>query len=309
MRLPLRHRPPAGPAPLRRCAYLELLAEALVGIPLGPAAAAVASPRSRGRHGNALQWHLGLPSHDARDELDWEDRIEIKLVTVWARRSVEAPEVACDKLKVCDITVDPWRKLSNVLFVPVDRLTRVVVGAHLFHLGAAALGRLAQAWDRDPHFEQPALFVEAREQRGRSAPAYYLSPSWLAAEGVLPSASPAIFGFDLAWWAQARTEHGRDPLITLLDGARQEVPCPRCGGPLHFTPERVAEQGWSPARHGMPVEGACAVSPHVVVAARRLRPSVAVTVDEFAAAVESRVPREKVWRLADRVNEPEDHEH
>jgi hypothetical protein len=31
--------------------------------------------------------------------------------------------------------------------------------------------------------------------------------------------------------------------------------------------------------------------------------------DEFAAAVEARMTRETLWRLADRVEEPEDHLH
>ena len=60
MRLPLRHQPPRVDAPRRRCRHLELLAEAARGLPLKPAADALIGARGRGRHGNALQWHLGL---------------------------------------------------------------------------------------------------------------------------------------------------------------------------------------------------------------------------------------------------------
>ncbi|MCA9688062.1 MAG: hypothetical protein KC636_00520, partial [Myxococcales bacterium] len=69
-----------------RCAYLEALIEAALGLPLAPAAELVTPARSRGRFGNALQWHLGLEPHDGAATLDWEDRIEIKMVSVWRRR-------------------------------------------------------------------------------------------------------------------------------------------------------------------------------------------------------------------------------
>ena len=309
MRLPLRHRPPSQPEPLRRCAHLEDLAEALVGVPLGSAARRVASRRSRGRHGNALQWHLGLSSHDAAAHLDWEDRIEIKLVTVWGRGTQDEPGVGCDKLKVCDVGIDPWHKLANVLFVHADRLTRVVVGAHLFHLDAPRLERLAVAWDEDPHFGHPPLFVEAREQEGRRAPAYYLSARWLESEGILPRPCSPIFDFDPAWWNATRREHGRDPLLTLADRPLAQLRCPRCGGPITVDQDRLAERGWAPARHGMPLGDACALAGHAVVDATRLRASRAATQEEFAAALEQRVEPDRVWRLADRVPEPEDHLH
>jgi hypothetical protein len=81
MRLPLRHPPPGVDAPLRRCAYLEALAEASLGLCLAPAAALVATASARGRVGNALQWHFGLDANDSSEQLDWEDSVEIKLVS------------------------------------------------------------------------------------------------------------------------------------------------------------------------------------------------------------------------------------
>src|SRR6187399_2221717 len=105
MRLGLRHPPPEQDAPPARCAHLEALAEAAIGLPLGPAAARVASMRSRGRYGNALQWHFGLAAHDSAARLDWEDRIEIKLVSVWRRGLAD---VGTDKVKICDARIDPW---------------------------------------------------------------------------------------------------------------------------------------------------------------------------------------------------------
>ena len=136
MRLPLRHPPPASDTPLRRCAHLDALADRSLGLGLAPAAALVAGPRARGRFGNALQWHFGLEPHDSSEQLDWEDRVELKLVSLWRRR--EGP-LACDKLKVCDLTMDPWRKLGNVLWVFVDRMTRVIVGHRFTRLAGALL--------------------------------------------------------------------------------------------------------------------------------------------------------------------------
>jgi hypothetical protein len=308
MRLPLRHPPPGVDAPLRRCAHLEALAEASVGVPLGPAAALVASRHSRGRHGNALQWHFGLSPHDAEGLLDWEDRIEIKLVSVWRRGAGGDRGVGCDKLKVCDIGIDPWRKLSNVLWVFADRLTRVVVGARAWRLAGAARARLETAWDADPHFGEPTLFVEAREQGGRRAPAYYLAARWFVDEGLLPLA-PGIFPFDPRWWNRVRREHGRDPLATIVADDAQDVVCPRCGGPIvHDTAQRRAT-GWAPARHGLPMDGICAGTGHFVLAAGQLAASRVQTPLEFRTAIEGRVERSKTWRLADRVPEPEDHGH
>mgnify|MGYP007032564897 CR=1 FL=1 len=280
-------------------------------MPLGPAAALVASRRSRGRHGNALQWHLGLSPHDGDATLDWEDRIEIKLVSVWARGARGERGLGCDKLKVCDVGIDPWHKLSNVLWVFADRLTRVVVGASLWQLQGAGRTRLETAWHADPHFGDPLLFVEAREHDGKRAPAYYLAARWFLEEGLLPTeVPPGVFPFDARWWNEVRREHGFDPLATLVSRSETGmVRCTRCGGPIHYDPARIADAGWSPARHGMPMEGPCALSGHFAVDAERLIASRIQTPEEFRAAVEGRTARCATWRLADRVEEPEDHLH
>ncbi|MCA9651919.1 MAG: hypothetical protein H6712_28565 [Myxococcales bacterium] len=306
MRLPLRHPPPEHDPPRRRCAHLEALARAAVGLPLGAAADLVAPGRSRGRHGNALQWHLGLAPHDADARLDWEDRIEIKLVSVWLRGGA----VVCDKLKVCDLGVDPWHKLSNVLWVFADRLTRVVVASRSSCLRGDARRRLAVSWSLDPHFEQPDLFVEARERAdGTAAPAYYLSARWLRGEGLLPAAGPGIFPFDSRWWGQTRQEHGREPLISVaLDPGGQQR-CRRCGGPIRFSAEVLAADGWAPAHHGMPMGAQCAPRGHVVVDGRRLLLPAEIPPEDMLDALEKRIAPDAVWRLSERIPEPDDHLH
>jgi hypothetical protein len=306
MRLPLRHPPPDRDPPLHRCAHLEGLARAAVGLPLAPAAELVASDRSRGRHGNALQWHLGLAPHDAEARLDWEDRIEIKLVSVWLR----AGAVVCDKLKVSDIGIDPWHKLSNVLWVFADRLTRVVVGSRTWSLRGRARQRLAHAWALDPHFDQPELLLEARERAdGSASPSYYLAARWLADEGLLPPPGPGIFPFDARWWQQTRAEHGHDPLLSVaLDpGGRQR--CRRCGGPLQFSPEAVAAAGWAPAHHAMPMGRQCAPRGHFVVDGRQLLMPAELPAEDVLDALEQRISQDAVWRLSERVPEPDDHLH
>lgn len=305
MRLPLRHAPPGRDAPARRCAHLELLAEHAVGLPLGAAAELVAAGRSRGRHGNALQWHLGLEPHDGLATLDWEDRIEIKLVTVW--RAGEDRHITCDKLKVCDVTVDPWAKLSNVLWVFADRITRMVVGHRFWRLAGPARERLERSWTLDPHFDRPDLFVEAREQDGRSAPAYYLAARWFVAEDLLPQDAAGVLPVDARWWTEARSASGgRDPLITCVAGADAAAVCPRCDGPLTFDARRLGERGWSPARHGMPLGDACATREHVVVHRGHLAGTFTA---EAEAALVGTVDRDRIVRLADGVLEPEDHLH
>lgn len=308
MRLPLRHPPPSADTPLRRCAHLEALAESALGLGLAPAAALVAATHARGRIGNALQWHFGLDPHDSSEQLDWEDRIELKLVSVWRRGD---GRLACDKLKVCDITADPWRKLGNVLWVFADRMTRVVVGHRFTHLAGPIRSSLASAWDHDPHFDRPALFVEAREQDERQAPAYYLSAAWLA-EHVLAKDLPGTFRFDAKWWSEARG-HGRrlrDPLLALWRGESSPLACPRCGGPLRVEVDRLRSEQWSPALHAMPLGPDCGLRAHAVVAASGLPLAPgALGFDDLVLAVESRVAASQVHRLSDRVLEPDDHEH
>lgn len=309
MRLPLRHPPPGRDAPPVRCAYLSALAEHSLGLALGPAAELVAPLGSRGRYGSALQWHFGLEPHDGLDHLDWEDRIELKLVSVWRTRD---GALACDKLKVSDLTIDPWRKLGSVLFVFADRLTRVIVGHRFFRLAGPTRERLEAAWGQDPHFERPALFVEAREQEERQAPAYYLSAAWFRDEAVLPAAPPGAFPFDARWWSSARAgARGREPLATLWRGeGGGALACPRCGGPVRADLARVAADGWAPAIHAMPFGDACALRGHYVLAASRLALGPgAPGRTGLEAALEGRLAADCVERLSDHVLEPEDHLH
>ncbi len=273
--------------------------------------------RGRGRHGNALQWHFGLDLHDARPEPDWEGRIEIKLVSVWRRPD---GRLACDRNKVCDGSVDPWAKLANVLFVFADRLTRVVLGHRFVHLAGERLERLARTWVQDPHFDRPDLMIESRDARsgprGRPtmAPAYYLSARWFEHEGLLPVEPVAIgLPFDSLWWTRIRREHAnRDPLITLAR-VEPEHPtstlCPRCQGRLEVELDQVRVQGWAPAIHRMPLSGACALRGHAVVDARLLPLPAAASEREQIAAIESWLPERSLWRLADRIPEPDDHGH
>ena len=309
MRLPLRHPPLEADARLRRCAYLEALAEHARGLALGPAADLVAPRGSRGRHGSALQWHFGLQPHDGLDHLDWEDRIELKLVSVWRGRD---GALGCDKLKVCDLSIDPWHKLSNVLWVFADRLTRVVVGHRFTCLEGQVRERLESAWGLDPHFDQPPLFVEAREQADRQAPAYYLSAAWFRAEGLLPRALAGVMPFDPRWWSSARASgRGRDPLVTLWRGEPQgQLHCPRCGGPIHADNERLARDGWSPAVHAMPFGDRCGLRGHYALAASSLslgtgEPGRA----ELEAALQGLLEPDQVERLSDHIVEPDDHLH
>jgi hypothetical protein len=298
VRLPLTHPPPAEPATPARCAYLELLARAAVGLPLGAAAAALSSARSRGRHGNALQWHLGLAAHDANAEPDWEGRIELKLVTVWRARG----RVVCDKLKVCDAEIDPGRKLANVMFVLADRTTRVVVGHRAFTLQGPAWAQLAASWHADLHFDAPSLFMESRQGRGGASPAYYVSAAWLSAfvlhepPGVLePLRAAPLSG---------------EPLVTLVEGdGSARVPCPRCGGPLTFEFTVLRRRGLAPAHHGMPLAGACAIRPHIVVERGRVPASSVLGVDDRDAALQGACAPERIARLVDLVPEPLDHGH
>lgn len=296
MRLPLQHAPPASPPPRMLCEYLVRLARAAYGLQLGPAANLIASSRSRGRHGNALQWHLGLEGHDARTAPDWEGRIEIKLVTVW--RSGGA--LVCDKLKVCELQIDPWHKLANVLFVFADRLTRTVVGHRLVHLSGDARDRLVRAWDVDPHFGAPDLFVESRQSEGGMSPAYYLSAAWLLA-CVVPRTLPGVFD------APRRVAHGGDPVLTVV--ATDPVVCPRCAAAMRFDAATLSARGCAPVHHGLPLPAGCGARQHVVVGAAHLVAPAIGTQQEQHAALHGTIPRERVTRLADLVAEPDDHGH
>lgn len=304
MRLPVRHNPPEHDAMLRRCAYLDLLCEAAVGLPLGPAARALTTERSRGRYGNALQWHLGLEPHDGRAELDWEDRIELKIVTVWRRLD---GSVVSDKLKVCDATIDPGRKLSNVRWVFVDRLTRVVLGCAHTHFSGEFAQTLRAQWFRDPHFERPTLFVEARESGGTSAPAYYLSAQFLRQIGVVREI-PGTSHFDTKLWSAVRRETGRAPLLALAPlGGDRDIGCPRCAGRLRFDPEVLQARGVVRAQHTMPLGDACATRGHLVI-----RPDLELPATPVASNRELRAGLQAVgglFRLSERILEPDDHGH
>lgn len=309
MRLPLRHPPPNRDAPLRRCRHLACLAEAARGLPLGPAAAALTHARGRGRHGNALQWHFGLDVHDAAPTPDWEGRIEIKLVSVWQRAD---GRLKSDRVKVCDVNVDPWAKLGNVLFVFADRLSRVVLGHRFFQFAGAGRLALERAWSVDPHFDRPALMLESRDGPDGMAPAYYLAAHWLIEQNLLPSTPVELgYGFRSDWWRSVRAEHdGRDPLLTLArTDAGDRTPCPRCRGQLRTDLAEVFERGWSPAVHSMPLAHACALRGHAVLDPRRLPEPAAASDEEQFAAIEGRLAAQALWRLADRVAEPDDHGH
>jgi hypothetical protein len=59
----------------------------------------------------------------------------------------------------------------------------------------------------------------------------------------------------------------------------------------------------------MPLGDRCALRGHAVVDPRRLPEPALISDAEQFAGVEARVESEQLWRLADRVAEPEDHEH
>ena len=305
MRLPLRHRPPPDDATPATCRWLDALARAAVGMPLAAAATMLGSAKSRGRHGNALQWHLGLAAHDGAATLDWEDRIEIKLVSVWQR----GDKVVCDKLKVCDADLDPWRKLANVLWVFADRTTRVVVGSRRTTLAGPLRERLVSTWDRDPHFEQPDLIVEARDGEAGPAPAYYLAAAWFQREEILPPRSKEIFAFDPRLAGQALAETGRDPVITVVAVGDAGRSCPRCGAPLGFASEELAARGIAVAHHGLPLPPSCAPALHLVIDGARIPEPAALARAEQIALLEGRTRKDAIPRLCDRVAEPDDHAH
>jgi hypothetical protein len=309
VRLPVRHAAPTTDAPIRSCAYLDALLESAEGTPLRPVVGMFGSYASRGRYGNALQWHLGLEPHDGVAAPDWEGSIELKLVSVWR---TSRGTVACDKLKVCDVSIDPREKLSNVAFVLVDRVTRVVVGSRRFRLAGASRAGLAARWNADPHFDEAPLFVESRGEGEKSAPAYYMSASWLGARLGLEAGVPGVYPFDSSQWTRLRAEgRGRDPLVSVLDaqamGERHR--CPRCPGTLHLDPEKFATWGICAASHTRGLGERCDQRGHIAVDGRGLGRLGACSMEELLAGIEDRVSPEEVWRLADRVREPDDHLH
>jgi hypothetical protein len=309
VRLPLRHAPPTRDVPRRRCAYLEVLAGDAIGLPLGAAARVLTGGRSRGRHGVALQWHFGLDAHDTRAEPDWEGRIEIKLVSLWQR----GEGVTADKVKVCDVGLDPAEKLGNVLWVFADRATRIVVGHCFTVLSGHVRERLVAGWHADPHFESAPIVLEQRRRVGEvSAPAYYLQPSYLRDVGILPAHVPhGVLPFDATWWRTTRSHHaGRDPLWAVVDaGGHETSACPRCGAPLHFNHTRLVADGWSPASHAPSGAPSCLIHGHAVVDATVLPAPRSCSVAEQHDALTGAQETHRLLRLSDRVPEPEDHEH
>ena len=152
-----------------------------MGLPLGSAAAMLGSAKSRGRHGNALQWHLGLAPHDGDKTLDWEDRIEVKLVSVWRARRQGGVRQA-EGLRRGSLSVAQARERALGLRRSHHANRR---GRASTTMAGRLRERLAATWDRDPHFEQPDLFVEARDGEAGPAPAYYLAATWFAARSDL----------------------------------------------------------------------------------------------------------------------------
>jgi hypothetical protein len=304
VRLPPRHPRPARPEPERRCAYLEALADALPGLPLAAAGRFLSGDGSRGRFGSALQWHLGLAEHDALAMLDWEDRIELKLVTVWRDAG---GHVVCDKLKVCEARIDPWHKLANALLVYVDRATRVVLTSSRLHLDEGAAAAWGGCDDGDPHFGTGALYVETREGATGSDPAYYLSASWVRA-----GMPPAVLPLDLrpADEELLGDRRRRAWVVAREGGAR----CPACGAGIRFDADVLARRGWAPGAHPpragktlaqeLPCGGArfAVVEPSVLPALR-----APLSVEEHARELAGLFP--PTVRLSDRVFEPEDHGH
>lgn len=308
MRLPLAH-PPSSAAPeARRCDYLLDLAEASVGLPLGMAAQRLMDGQGRGRHGNALQWHLGLDIRDGRAQLDWENRIEIKLVSVWRTQS---GAWSCDKLKVCDHNVDPWHKLSNVLWVFADRMTRVVLTTQLRPLQGALREAMARAWTQDPHFGAPDLFVESRDRGEAMSPAYYLSSAIMRSAVVQPAAVTVPSRSPLMWdpiaaasWRKQRHE----PVWVLIDEDAPMPRCPVCNAALGIEDTQGVERGWVPLVHA-PSQSPCQAWNWIGVDGAHVPPSPVLSRIEQLQALMAIPGQGELLRLADRCIEPLDHGH
>ena len=68
-------------------------------------------------------------------------------------------------------------------------------------------------------FQRQSYVVEAREQDGRQAPAYYLAAAWFRDADLLPGTATGVLPFDARWWQTVRSgAHGRDPRVTLWRG-------------------------------------------------------------------------------------------
>ena len=308
MRLPLRHPPPGRPAGIARCLHLEELARASEGLVLGPASEQLMRGRSRGRYGNALQWHFGLAKSDALAELDWENRIEIKLVSVWRRSD---GSWACDKLKVCDHAIDPWHKLSNVLWVCADRMTRVILGTHLTTLSGDFLNRLSRSWSMDPHFDRPDLWIESRESEGQQAPAYYLTSSILQEFVLDPArltASACPVMFDGVMWTHWR-QIGASPRFLLTEAGRLSHRCPSCGEALELQNATRIDRGWAELMHPRAMGRPCERSVWLALDGGHVPSSMVMSRDEQASALLDPCNPSVLFRLADVCPEPDDHMH
>lgn len=307
MRLPLAHPPPGHLDPELGCDFLLDLADASLGLPLGMASQRLMSGQGRGRHGNALQWHLGLDIRDSRPELDWENRIEIKLVSVWRKAD---GGWSCDKLKVCDHGVDPWHKLSNVLWVLADRMSRVILATRMSPLRGLMRDAMARAWSQDPHFGAPDLFVESRDRGQAMSPAYYLSAS-IMRQAVVEPASRGALASPLTWdpvTAARWRKEGRPPVWVLVDPGQALPRCPVCRAPLSIENTRNLERGWLPLVHA-PNSSPCSAWNWVGIDGAHVPPSPVLSREEQAMALRALSHEEPLVRLVDRCPEPVDHGH
>jgi hypothetical protein len=79
---------------------------------------------------------------------------------------------------------------------------------------------------------------------------------------------------------------------------------------MRFDPSELAKAHCAPASHRIsPVGHECLLAEHLVVDARWLAGGPLQSRQEFHRGVQGTLGRAEVWRLADRVVEPSDHEH